>query len=79
MSAWIENIVVAGDRAAELATRIKYAGMDSGRISIERDYRKLVEWADAQDTPVFMMPTYTSMLELREAVIRHCGGDDFWV
>ena len=79
MSAWIENIVVSGDRAAELATRIKYAGMDSGRIRIERDYRKLVEWADAQETPVFMMPTYTSMLELREAVIRHCGGDDFWV
>ncbi len=79
MSAWIENIVVSGDRAAELATRIKYAGIDSGRIRIERDYRKLVEWADAQDTPVFMMPTYTSMLELREAVIRHCGGDDFWV
>jgi transcription-repair coupling factor (superfamily II helicase) len=23
--------------------------------------------------------TYTAMLELRETVIRHCGGDDFWV
>lgn len=79
MSAWIEHIVVAGDRAAELAVRIKYAGFDPSRITIERDYEKLVSWAETREIPVLFMPTYTSMLELREVVIRHCGGDEFWV
>lgn len=79
MSAWITQIVVAGDRAAELAVRIKYAGFESSRISIERNYEKLVSWAETQEVPVLFMPTYTSMLELREVVIRHCGGDEFWV
>lgn len=79
MKARIKQIVVSGDRAAEIAARIKYAGIDAGKIRIERDYEKLVQWAAEQTLPILMMPTYTSMLELREAVIRHCGGDEFWV
>ena len=47
-------------------------------ISTERDYERLVQWISQQDKPVFIMPTYTAMLELREAVIRRCGGDEFW-
>ena len=29
--------------------------------------------------PIYMIPTYTAMLELRETLIKHCGGDEFWV
>ena len=79
MSGCLEQIIVSGDRAADMAVRVKYAGIDPAFIRVETDYEKLVQWIEGQDRPVFLMPTYTAMLELREVVIRHCGGDEFWV
>ena len=28
--------------------------------------------------PVYILPTYTAMVELRSAVIHLCGGNEFW-
>ena len=75
----LERVIVSGDRAGDMAVRIKYAGVDERFVSIERDYEKLVSELEAQDRPVYIIPTYTAMLELREVLIRHCGGDEFWV
>ena len=79
LSGYLKEVIVSGDRASDMAVRIKYAGIDPQHIRIERSYETLVAWAETQDAPIYMMPTYTAMLELREAVIRHCGGDEFWV
>ena len=78
LSGWIEQIVVSGDRAAELANRIKYAGVPKEKIRIEPSYDKIVDWAAEQELPVLMMPTYTAMLELRETVVKKIGGSSFW-
>ena len=78
LSGWLDQVIVAGDRAADMAVRIKYAGISPEHISIERDYEKLVQWMAEQDKPVFIMPTYTAMLELREKLIACCGGEEFW-
>ncbi len=75
----IERIYVSGDRAADMAVRIKYADLAPNAIAIERDYEKLVSMLEEEELPIFMIPTYTAMLELRETLIRHCGGDEFWV
>ena len=75
----LERVIVSGDRAADMAVRVKYAGIDPRFVSVERDYEKLVEGLAAQERPVYMIPTYTAMLELRETLIRRCGGDEFWV
>ena len=72
-------IAVSGDRAADMAVRLKYAGIAPQRLRIERSYEALVQWIAAQELPVFIIPTYTAMLELREAVVRRVGGDAFWV
>ena len=74
----LDQVVVSGDRASDMRVRIKYAGIPDGRIRVQRDYEELVKWIEKQDMPVFLMPTYTAMLELRQVVIAHCGGDDFW-
>ena len=74
----LQRIIVSGDRASDMRIRIKYAGIDDAAIETEHDYDKLVEWIAGQDEPVYIMPTYTAMLELREAVIRRCGGSEFW-
>lgn len=78
LSGFLEKVIVSGDRAADMAIRIKYAGISPDYIEIERSYEKLVNWIEQQERPVFIMPTYTAMLELREVVINHCGGDEFW-
>ena len=75
----LKSLVVSGDRAADMAVRIRYAGVAPERIGIERDYEKLVRWMEGQEIPICIIPTYTAMLELRETVIRHVGGDEFWV
>ena len=74
----IDAVVVSGDRAGDLRVRIKYAGIDDRQIRVERDYEKLIQWLDTQEKPIYMMPTYTAMLELRQKLVQHCGGTDFW-
>ena len=78
MSGWIENIVTSGDRAEEMAERIRQTGFDSARLTMEQDYDRLVQWADQQEIPVLIMQTYTAMLELREVIVKHCGGKSFY-
>ncbi|MCQ2558270.1 MAG: MurT ligase domain-containing protein [Oscillospiraceae bacterium] len=74
----MQHVYVSGDRAADLQIRMKYAGVPADIISVEHSYEKLVEICKAQEVPIYMMPTYTAMLELRQTVIKHCGGTDFW-
>ena len=78
LSGRLQRVIVSGDRAADMRIRIKYAGIDDAAMETQTDYAKLVEWIAGQELPVYIMPTYTAMLELREAVIRHCGGSEFW-
>lgn len=75
----LDKVIVSGDRAWDMATRLKYAGVAADKISVERDYGKLVSQLAELNTPVYIMPTYTAMLELRAKLVERCGGDEFWV
>ena len=74
----LRQVIVSGDRAGDLRVRIKYAGIPDENIRVETDYEALIRSLEQESLPVFFMPTYTAMLELRQTVIRHCGGADFW-
>ena len=74
----LKQVLVSGDRAQDMRVRIKYAGIPDEKIRVERDYARLVDWAGEQECPVFLMPTYTAMLELRQAVVHKVGGAEFW-
>ena len=74
----LQKVIVSGDRAEDMRVRVKYAGIDDSFIETECDYSALVERLGGQTLPVFIMPTYTAMLELREQVIKRCGGSEFW-
>ena len=78
LSGRLKQVIVSGDRAQDMRLRIKYAGIPDSSIRVERDYAKLVDWAAGQELPVFLMPTYTAMLELRQAVVHKVGGQEFW-
>ena len=74
----ITRIYVSGDRAEDLWLRFKYAGLPDNRIQVIHGPEKLVDVLESESLPVFIMPTYTAMLELRAAIIRRCGGSEFW-
>ena len=78
LSGRLKQVLVSGDRALDMRVRIKYAGIPDGKILVEKDPHRLVDWAAEQSLPVFLMPTYTAMLELRQAVVHKVGGREFW-
>lgn len=74
----VKKVIVSGDRAADMLVRMKYAGVPEEKLSMETDYEKLLDELARRQEPVFIMPTYTAMLELREHLIKRCGGAEFW-
>ncbi|TML15037.1 MAG: DUF1727 domain-containing protein [Actinobacteria bacterium] len=67
----LERLVATGDRAAELALRFKYGGLDAGAIdvvpSLERALDRGLELVPPGGELV-VLPTYTAMLALRKIV-----------
>ena len=74
----IRHITVSGDRAYDMRLRLKYAGLPDSILSVEPDYETLVTKLESETLPIYLMPTYTAMLELRGVVVKHCGGAEFW-
>jgi UDP-N-acetylmuramyl tripeptide synthase len=63
----VDQVVTTGTRAAEMAMRLKYAGVDPARLRVEPDAAVALDLAaDGSDGGhVFLLATYTAMLELR--------------
>jgi lipid II isoglutaminyl synthase (glutamine-hydrolysing) len=66
----VRRATCSGTRAAEMALRLKYAGMPADRLVVERDLDTALDRAlsDA-DGAVYALPTYTAMLALRDALV----------
>jgi UDP-N-acetylmuramyl tripeptide synthase len=78
----VARVVVSGIRASDMAVRLKYAGVTSEQISLERDIGKALDLALRELPPaetLYVLPTYTSMLGFREMLHkRGWVGDQFW-
>jgi UDP-N-acetylmuramyl tripeptide synthase len=74
------RITCAGTRAAELALRLKYAGVDTGRLHVEPEIRVALDaaLATAPAGRLFALPTYTALLELREELSQRGHTAQFW-
>lgn len=73
-------IVACGSRAADLALRLKYAGLGSS-VVVERGPDRALDRA-LEQTPaggrLSILPTYTAMLRLRELAAARGGRPAFW-
>ena len=76
-----QHIVVSGDRALDLRLRLKYAELPDDQIEVVTDWRDALKRA-ARATPagetVFVLPTYTAMLELRAVLTRDGALQPYW-
>lgn len=77
----VEHAVITGLRSRDLALRLKYAGVDDGRVEVVSGWKPALERVIAH-TPagdeIVIVATYTAMLALREALadLGHVGR--FW-
>ena len=74
----IKAVYISGDRAEDLRLRLKYAGLPDRDMQVIHGPEKLVDALEKETLPVYIMPTYTALLELRTAIVHRCGGSEFW-
>lgn len=71
----IMRAYVCGDRAETAEKRLKRENIPCQSCG---NYDKLIEYLRDEDNFIFILPTYTAMLELRAKLVRRLGGKNFW-
>jgi len=77
----IDTLVASGSRAAELALRFAYGGLDESRIVVEPDLERALD-RGLELTPgggeLVVLPTYTAMLDLQRIVAARGLAKPYW-
>ena len=69
----------SGTRAAELALRMKYAGLDTDRVHVVDGLEAGLDAALRHGTgPLYIVPTYTALLELQELLTSRGQAEAYW-
>jgi len=76
----VRRVTCSGTRAAELALRLKYAGIEAERLQVIDDLPSALDAAldGASGGRLFALPTYTALLELRRELSRRGHVPRFW-
>ncbi len=77
----LDRLVAAGSRAAELALRFAYGGLDRSRIELVDDLERALDRGLELTPPggeLTVLPTYTAMLALRRIVARRGHVPHYW-
>jgi lipid II isoglutaminyl synthase (glutamine-hydrolysing) len=79
--AGLEQVVASGSRAAELALRFAYGGLDESRIEVVPELARAVD-RGLELTPaggeLVLLPTYTAMLALQALVAERGLAKRYW-
>ena len=74
----LRGILVSGTRAGDMAKRLKHAGFPDECVRVLKGQGEMLDAALGQGAPVFIMPTYTAMLELRGIISQRFGVKNYW-
>ncbi len=77
----VATATCSGTRAEDLAARLKYAGVEPSRISVEPDLPRALDralQAGEHERPLYALPTYTAMLSLRELLVARGAAASHW-
>jgi UDP-N-acetylmuramyl tripeptide synthase len=77
----LDTVVATGDRAAELALRFKYGGLDPSRIVVEPSLADALDRGlalTADDGELVVLPTYTAMLDLQRLIAERGLAKRYW-
>ena len=74
----LKKLYVCGECANELSGRLARAGAGEDLQQIVPDYNTLLELLRKEKRPIFALPNYTSMMELRKVLVQASGSREFW-
>ncbi|MFN2629689.1 MAG: MurT ligase domain-containing protein [Gaiellaceae bacterium] len=77
----LERLVASGGRAAELALRFKYGGLEEGAIEIVPELERALDRGlelTPQGGQLVLLPTYTAMLALRKILAGRGLVQNYW-
>ncbi len=77
----VAHATVGGTRAADMAVRLKYAGIEAGQMTIVDDPADALDAALERlphGATLYALPTYTAMLDLRAELVRRGWARPFW-
>jgi len=75
----VKRMTCSGTRAAELALRLKYAGVPPDRLEVVDGLADGLDRAlGAGEGPLYALPTYTALLELRELLTARGQAEEYW-
>ena len=75
----VRRMTCAGSRAAELALRLKYAGVDESRLHVVDALPAALDTALADgDGPLYVLPTYTALIELKALLAERGHSQEYW-
>ena len=75
----VRKVTCAGTRAAEMAVRLKYAGLSPETITVEEAIDGSLDRAVARaNGSLFALPTYTALLELRGLLAKRGLAKRYW-
>jgi len=81
MQSQVSRIFVSGTRAEDMAVRLKYAGIFTDNIVIEKNHNTMLDSAvnmlNAGET-LYILPTYTALLEIRKILKKRFKLKNFW-
>src|SRR5579884_3800820 len=72
------KVICSGSRAKDLAVRLKYAGVDSSNLVVEEDLDKALKLAQKAEGRIFILPTYTALLELQKLLTKLKVKKEYW-
>ena len=76
----LRSVTCAGTRAAELAVRLKYAGVPEAALAVVPELSEALDrgLAAASGGRLFVLPTYTAMLALRDELSTRGYVSQYW-
>jgi UDP-N-acetylmuramyl tripeptide synthase len=77
----LARVTLSGTRAEDMAVRLKYAGVPEAQMRLEPDLGRAIDAALAglpAGVTLFVLPTYTAMLDLRDILARRGWARQFW-
>jgi UDP-N-acetylmuramyl tripeptide synthase len=80
LSSHVRRVTCAGTRAAELAVRLKYAGVPESALAVVPELPVALDRAilEAESGRVFALPTYTALLALRAELSARGHVSRYW-
>lgn len=74
----MKKAYILGECRQELYERLLQAGASKEALSLQEDYGELLKLLMKEERPIYALPNYTAMMELRGLLAKATGKEDFW-